>query len=134
MSTMALLSCVPSSTTKEGGVSDQLLNRLVPASFNLLKQEIFKTNTLFGGSSSPKDGPEVAGQNKSLGQVFKLNKAILEFFDNAGPPSLLQEQLYQDSQIRELVTVVVEQYFLNKKPFILSFEKFKKNLKISKMI
>jgi hypothetical protein len=134
MSTMALLSCVPSSATKEGGVSDQLLNRLVPASFNLLKQEIFKTNTLFGGSSSPKEVPEVAGQNKSLGQVLKLNKAILEFFDNAGPQSIIQEQLYQDSQIRELVTVVVEQYFLNKNPLILSFEKFKKNLKISKMI
>jgi hypothetical protein len=58
----------------------------------------------------------------------------LEFFDNAGPQSIILEQLYQDSQIRELVTVVVEQYFLNKNPLILSFEKFKKNLKISKMI
>lgn len=32
------------------------------------------------------------------------------------------------------MTVILESYFLNKKPFILSFEKFKKNIKISKMI
>lgn len=32
------------------------------------------------------------------------------------------------------MTVILETYFLNKKPFILSFEKFKKNIKISKMI
>jgi hypothetical protein len=36
--------------------------------------------------------------------------------------------------VRELVTVVLESFFLNKKPFVLSFEKFKKNIKISKMI
>ncbi len=36
--------------------------------------------------------------------------------------------------MRELVTVVLESFFLNKKPFVLSFEKFKKNIKISKMI
>ncbi len=32
------------------------------------------------------------------------------------------------------MTAILEQYFLNKKPFVLSFEKFKKNIKISKMI
>lgn len=36
--------------------------------------------------------------------------------------------------MRELVTAVLESFFLNKKPFILSFDKFKKNLKIAKMI
>ena len=36
--------------------------------------------------------------------------------------------------MRELATVVLESYFLNKKPFLLSFEKFKKNIKISKLI
>ena len=36
--------------------------------------------------------------------------------------------------MRELVTSVLEQYFMNKKPFVLSFEKFKKNIKISKII
>jgi hypothetical protein len=44
------------------------------------------------------------------------------------------DNLYQESQVRELATVVLESYFLNKKPFLLSFEKFKKNIKISKLI
>lgn len=65
--------------------------------------------------------------------MFKLNKSILEFFDFAGNTAAM-EQAYQESQVRELVTAVLESYFLNKKPFILSFEKFKKNIKISKMI
>jgi hypothetical protein len=44
------------------------------------------------------------------------------------------EPFYNESQVRELVTAVLESHFINKKPFILSFEKFKKNIKISKMI
>ena len=36
--------------------------------------------------------------------------------------------------VRELITMVLESYFLNKKPFLTSFDKFKSNIKISKLI
>ncbi len=64
--------------------------------------------------------------------LLKLNKAILGYLEQAGGAK--DNSHYADSQVKELVQITLESFFLNKKPFILSFEKFKKNIKISKMI
>lgn len=63
-------------------------------------------------------------------EILKVNKAVFELFDQIG----FMEELYQECPLRELVTVVLETHFQNKKPFILGFENLKKNIKISKMI
>ena len=44
------------------------------------------------------------------------------------------DQLYQESNVRELVTAALESFFSNKKPFLTTFKDNKKNINISKII
>lgn len=107
-----------------------LVNELQPVLFNLLKQEIYKSNSLTG--SNEKEGDKGHKQPSPIDGLLKLNKSIIGYLEHVGGAK--ESQLYNESQVKDLVTVILENYFLNKKPFVLSFEKLKKNIKISKMI
>ncbi len=85
MSTIALLSgALSKDVISTNGLKNKLVNQLAPASFNLLKQELYKTNS-FSQSHQTNVSP--------LDNLFKLNKSILSFFDQAG----YIEASYQDS-------------------------------------
>lgn len=64
------------------------MNNLIPLSFNLLKQELFKTSR-FSTKSSNLESPG-GGVSNPLDEILKLNKTILELFEHTG----YLEQLY----------------------------------------
>lgn len=133
MQSMAfLLGGLSKSASQESQALKNLVNSVQPLVFNLLKQEIYKTSSL---TASIERDNAIEGQVKHespIDGLLKLNKSILGYLQHVGGTK--ESQSYNESQVKELVTVILETYFLNKKPFILSFEKFKKNIKISKMI
>ena len=80
LSTIALLSGAqidspPELSTHLGPLKEQVLSKVAPAAFNLLKQELFKTSSF--SSMSKENGVYVS----PIQSLLKLNKAILEFFD-----------------------------------------------------
>jgi hypothetical protein len=95
---------------------------LTAAAFDLFKHELTLSSTFANDSAS-----------SSLDSILKLNRAILQYYSYSPiKPEIFAH--YSKSQVYELMQASLEFYCLNKKPFLLTFDKFKRNIRVSKMI
>ena len=94
---------------------------LTAAAFDLFKHELTLSSTFASDSAS------------SLDHIFKLNRAILQYYTY----SPIKQEIfahYSKSQVYELMQASLEFFCLKKKPFLVTFDKVKRNLRVSKMI
>jgi hypothetical protein len=94
---------------------------LTTAAFDLFKQELTSSSSFASDSTS------------SLDHIFKLNRAILQYYTYS---PIKQEMFahYSKSQVYELMQASLEFHCLKKKPFLVTFDKVRRNLRVSKMI